>query len=671
MSKASPSDTSPDSAAPAAERVRYIVHPTPPNAEGERRLCAHVVAHKTYALAEFAEEVARDHRLLDAESVLYVLQCAHETTKRLLRSGNSIAFKNQFTLQLSISGTLEPGEAPDPAKGHQLRPRVRIAPALIQAINQGIAFEPCPAPDSGGTSGGRRDSAGACAPETPRRGRRRTGPLALLGALLSLAWATGCAPGLEGRLESAADYSARKPAETEAWFAGNPDPLTLQTCRALARERTLKLTEARLSAELARLSSTAAFSAFLPQVSATYSRAGTDDTLYTEIPALGLRASMQDRWTTQAAVTVTQPVFAPNAWLLWLASRRGAEMQELIAQRNEELLDAQVAALFYQAAVADRMIEAYTAQAEASETLRRRIDALAAEGLALKGEAARAEALLAGDRYNLQVARDNAKAAKANLLDILNFYPLSDAAPAPDGESLLSVLELPWALTGADGTLRPCTRAEALAAPLEEWLWAALVNRREMWAGDMRIVLHKVQALAALAHFLPTLSLSGGGAYSSNSHLTPDSYLTGGIGGVMSVFDGLVSVADYLSAKRQEEAAYALREDAAATLIVSVWQAKTNLDQARRLKTVAETRLRAAETDYAETLSRYEQDQETLSEVLDKFSVREQARIQAISAAYADALAEYVFRDAVGLGWGDEVPRAEAADPVPLLPKTE
>ena len=122
--------------------VRYIVHPTPPNASGERRLCAHVVTKKTYAIEEFAEEVAREHRLLDSETVLHVLQCMHETTKRLLRSGNSIAFKNQFTLQLSVSGALAPGEIPHLAHGHQLRPRVRIAPAFIEAINQGITFAP-------------------------------------------------------------------------------------------------------------------------------------------------------------------------------------------------------------------------------------------------------------------------------------------------------------------------------------------------------------------------------------------------------------------------------------------------------------------------------------------------------------------------------------------------
>lgn len=147
MAKTSlPKATSEGASSSAEGRVQYIVHPTPPNAAGKRKLCAHVVAKKTYAMEEFAEAVAQDHRLLDAETVFHVLQCSHETMKRLLRSGNSIAFKNRFTLQLSISGTLEPGETPDPANGHQLRLRVRIAPALIEGINKGIAFEPYPTP---------------------------------------------------------------------------------------------------------------------------------------------------------------------------------------------------------------------------------------------------------------------------------------------------------------------------------------------------------------------------------------------------------------------------------------------------------------------------------------------------------------------------------------------
>ena len=158
---------------------------------------------------------------------------------------------------------------------------------------------------------------------------------------------------------------------------------------------------------------------------------------------------------TQSALTISQPVFAPNAWLLWLAARRGADLQKLTVARNEEMLDVQVATLFYQAAVAARTIEAYDAQAEASAELVRQIEALEAEGLALRGEAARARAFHENDLYNAQVARDNAFAAKANLLDLMNLHPLSDAAPPLDGESLLAVQTLPWGTMDAEGKWTP------------------------------------------------------------------------------------------------------------------------------------------------------------------------------------------------------------------------
>ena len=448
-----------------------------------------------------------------------------------------------------------------------------------------------------------------------------------LSAAALLLGLSACAPGLEERLESARAYQAGKAEETEAFFKDRTAPLTLPECREWAQTRTLKLTQARLDASLARIQSTAAFSAFLPQVEWSYQRSGTDKTLRTRVPSLGLSVQMQDKWMTQSALTISQPVFAPNAWLLWLAARRGADLQKLTVARNEEMLDVQVATLFYQAAVAARTIEAYDAQAEASAELVRQIEALEAEGLALRGEAARARAFHENDLYNAQVARDNAFAAKANLLDLMNLHPLSDAAPPLDGESLLAVQTLPWGTMDAEGQWALRSREDALALPLEEWLWTALVARKEMWAGDLTITLRKVEALAALAHFLPTLSVTGGRA------------------------------ADYQAAREQEKAAYALREDAAATLMVSVWQAWTNWRQARDLKAVAAIALQAAEVDYAETKSRYENDQETLSEVLDKFSALEQARIDAVASEYADALAEYVFRDTVGLGWGGALTR--------------
>lgn len=484
-------------------------------------------------------------------------------------------------------------------------------------------------------------------------------PWVVLGCLFG-----GCAPTLQDRLAETQAYATAKPEETAAWFATNQAPLSLMTCRTMAQKRTLKLTQSELEARLAQLSSTAAFSAFLPHVEATYQRSGTNHAIKTRLASLGgLTAQMQDRWVSQAGLTISQPVFAPNAWLLWAAARHGSAYQALIAERNRQMLDIQVATLFYDAAVAAEMTAAYEAQVKASGELLQQIQRLAEEGMALRAEVLRAEAFHKRDGYNLQVAQDNAQSAKANLLDLMNFYPLSQATPPVDGDTLLTIRDLPWALTDGEGALRPVTREAALQAPLEEWLWAALVNRREMWAADRAIVLRKVEVLSALANLLPTLSVTGGGAYTSNSTTVPHRYLTGGVGGVLTLFDGLQTIAETMKAQEAKSAAFKLREDAANTLMVSVWQAWVNLRQARDRQAVAAANRLAAEVDYEETTARYQQGQETLSEVLDAYSVCEQARIDALSASYAEALAEVVFRDTVGLGWGDAVvasaPQAE------------
>ena len=122
--------------------VRYVVHPTPPDAQGRRQWCAHPVTRKTYSQEELAAYVAARSPLLNAATVMFVQQAVNEAVKEILRQGDSVAFQNLFTLQLSISGTFEEGGAPDPAKGNVLKPRVRIAPAFIKEVNKGIVFVP-------------------------------------------------------------------------------------------------------------------------------------------------------------------------------------------------------------------------------------------------------------------------------------------------------------------------------------------------------------------------------------------------------------------------------------------------------------------------------------------------------------------------------------------------
>ncbi len=477
----------------------------------------------------------------------------------------------------------------------------------------------------------------------------------LFGWAVALTALAGCSlPGLKERVEDAGRFRADIVEDTRRFFETNQVPLTLEACRGLAKERTLKLTEARLNEALAKTSRLAAFSAFMPNVQMTYQRAGTDVALKQQL-SLGDQPStiqMADQYVSQAAIQISQPVFAPSAWLLYANAARNVRLQELVRERNEEMLNVQVASLFYQAAVADKTVLTYQRQLEATKALVDQVDALAGEGMALSGERARVHAQLAADEYNRRLAQDRKDLTRANLLDILRLYPLATAEI--DGDSLLKVLDLPWATADAEGRNAICPRDAALKTPVEEWLWYGLLNRKEMWAGDVSLRIRKTEAIQALTHFLPTLSVSGGAAYSTESRMIPNHYWSGGIGGVMAIFDGFKSIADYLAARERTKAEYDLQADRASTLVTSTFQTWQNWRQAMDRFAVAEAARQAAELDYAETKDRYDQGRETLTEVLNKLFAMEQKRIDAVNVNYASALAELVFRDTIGLRLGEE-----------------
>lgn len=128
----------------------------------------------------------------------------------------------------------------------------------------------------------------------------------------------------------------------------------------------------------------------------------------------------------------------------------------------------------------------------------------------------------------------------------------------------------------------------------------------------------------------------------------------GGFTAAMSVFKGFQTVNEYRKARAEKETEYLLQEDRALSLLTAVVEAHQSWTQSFERKLVADQALKAASMDYDATQARYRQEQETLSDVLDKLSTLETARVNAVSAAYASALAEIVLRDAIGIGMEKE-----------------
>ena len=445
-------------------------------------------------------------------------------------------------------------------------------------------------------------------------------------AALALLLAVGCATTREDRVDAAQEMEERLVRETSDCLASHPGPLSFTNAIAIARARSLKLTERDLDVQLAKVGRATAFSTFLPSVELVYGRALSSGRLSGVLPA-SLRASGLD--FEDAGMVVSQPVFTPVAWMLFAEAVHGVRIREHVRERARQLLDVQVAVRFCDAAVAARLVRARELQVRGGVSLTNRIARLAAEGYASPAEKARAEARLASDEYELLLSRNAQEKARQALADILHLWPLAEFDV--DGESV-------WEEAG---------RGREGRSGLEELVWEALVNREDLRAADETLALRKAQVVEALAGFLPNVVLGGGGASLTLEGAAVRGW-AGSLAGVWSVFGGFRTVQQYRAARARREAEFRLNEDRMLAVIVSVADCWRGLKAARAAATAAEKAMAAAALDHEETLRRFDDGRETVSSVLDKATTRDEAEAVAVKARYAETLAEIMLRQAVG-----------------------
>lgn len=447
-------------------------------------------------------------------------------------------------------------------------------------------------------------------------------------ALFAFAVAGCVTDDAETRVSSRDDVISRRRQETVEFFATNPAPLTLSQAVSLARTRTLHLTQASLDASLAGIGRDTAFSAFLPRLDAKYMYSAADKDLDSSPIIAGRGITLGDSVET-AGLTLTQPLFVPNAWLLFFEARHLHSAQEYRLARARQLLDVQVAAQFYESAVADALIRAYESETNATAALERQVTGLAKEGFATQTDLARVRAKALSDSYALKEATDRAELARARLADILRFMPGEPALRA-DGKSMMDALENPRVLTLEAATL------------------SALTNRLDLFAADRLTKVREIEIYRALTEWLPEIAVAGGGNYASQDLLATSHFWSGGLVGALSLFKGFQSVNDYRKAKAERSAEYELLENRMMAVVVSVIDTYRNRERMAQGASAARAAASAAQLDYDSAKERFDEGRETFSNLMDKITAVEKTKVRAASADYACALAEIVFRNAIG-----------------------
>ena len=445
--------------------------------------------------------------------------------------------------------------------------------------------------------------------------------LALVAGILA-----GCTnPDAAYREDAAHTFKTNLVAETERVLAEAGGLLTLSNALELAHARSLKLAQQDYEAKLARINRATAFSAFLPTVGLSgmgLAGGGKVD----DLPYLGDLENSHLR-VRSASLVVAQPVFTPVAWVMFAESQYGVRIKDIVRERAGQLLDVQVAALFYQTAVAARRVETAERQLESARALTNRVTRLASEGYATPADVARAKArcVLAGT--SLDAACNDAAAAREELAGLLHLWPL--ATFKVSGESLLALPPLP-------------------EKRVEEWVWDGLVSRKDLAAGDQTLELRKAQVIEALAGFLPNAVLGGGGLSGSIEDVSIRGW-AGSLIGTWAIFEGFRTVQQYRAARATRETEFNLQEERMTAVVVAVADSWRQRRLVRQKATAARAWAEAARLDYEAAARRHEDGQETLSTVLDKLAVSEDADTKLAESAYGEAMSDILLRQAVGI----------------------
>ena len=373
--------------------------------------------------------------------------------------------------------------------------------------------------------------------KTPR-GLRARG--VLLGLCACLFGGAGCvsfdaAEARRGQTEAFTNELARL---EEEWLAR---PLSLGECVAIAMTNNYEVRKADLDAQLGRFSRDMAFSAFLPQVSASATRVD-----YDRDPVLN-----SQRFTS-GGVDVGMAVLMPSTWFLYDEARHGRAAADLAAGYVRQGVALQTTAAFYEVLVQEKLVAAAERQLAAARETSGRVEGLAREGFARPWERDQARYLVEAREAQLGAARRALDVKRGDLLRAMGLSPLAGISLVPPEEEDFPPPE-----------------------PLEELVLRALECNPRLPIADRQVVMKESAVRRAFCEFLPNLAVFGQWSFTGNKVMNPPSHnFDWGFKGTWDLFNGFRSVADVRAAKAERRQTELARENTFLSVMAGVVSAR-------------------------------------------------------------------------------------------------
>lgn len=379
----------------------------------------------------------------------------------------------------------------------------------------------------------------------------------------------------------------QKKLSTENLIRKKQGVLHVDECIDLALKNNSQIKLKEIESKIAKIDKNISFANFLPKISGIYSLSELDRYVSATIPApditlgvlggltlpslpITLTSRMIDKDFKNYALTAQLPIFVPATWFLYSARTKGEDIKLYTVDLTKKMIKLKVISEYYY--ILALMSEKNVLESEQiyAKKLNKNAKLALETGTILKWQEEQTELLSRQKENALKNNKRDLQIAKMKLMNDLGLDLNSDFR-------LVSPTEIVYK-----------------DEPLEDIVYAALINSELIKISHNAVGISKDKIKIAISDFLPKVVLNGAVIGTGLSFLNPQNILFGAITGFLSLFNGFKNVNEYEKAKLESKAAYIQREEVIMSTIISVIDSYNNVQRSIEDKELADMNYKIA-----------------------------------------------------------------------------
>jgi outer membrane protein TolC len=431
-------------------------------------------------------------------------------------------------------------------------------------------------------------------------------PFAICLFLLLLA---GCKNfnGQEIREKNTKDYQRDLAAETNDVLSKKA-AFDLNDCIQTALENNLQVRASKIQQQIAKLERKIAFAAFLPAVNLDYQYTSWDR--QPRVKTGTSTMATHDRTVKEITWQFQMSIFDPSTWFLYTMHKRGEEVAQLVTKYTRQMTTLEVVIDYYHCLTLQQIQQAMQSQLNAAGELEKEIGELYQEGLVTQWQYQQAQVMTLARKTELNRIQYSIKQANGDLLVSMGLSPLADISL---------------------NTEQPLSEPNE---PLKDLVYRALIENPQLQIADRQVAIEEEKVKVALAAFLPRLTIFANRGNTSDSFQLYQDFWTFGLTGTLSIFNGFANINEYKAAKERKKASFIEREQETLTLILEVFKAHLNLQNAKDQATLAQKSFDAASKHFDETNEKWKEGLVQSSEMLNVLAEKDNAQMELMNSNF-------------------------------------